>query len=100
MWKLWLDDERPCLYDESEGWVVARSSEEARGLVMRLGPPERMSLDHDLGGDDTAMVFVHWLSDNHFEKLPKWQIHSENPVGIENLKSFLRSWERVKNNFL
>lgn len=98
MWKLFLDDERPCPYAESEDWTVARSTEEAKILVMQMGPPERMSLDHDLGGDDTAMVFVRWLSDNHFEKLPDWQIHSANPVGSENLKAFLLSWERVKNN--
>lgn len=96
MWKLWLDDERPCLYPESEGWVIARSSDEAKTLVLRHGPPVEMSLDHDLGGDDTSMVFVKWLSDNHFDTLPEWQIHSANVVGAENLKSYLRSWERAK----
>lgn len=93
MWNLWLDDLRPCPY---EGWRIARSTEEAKTLVTDLGPPTTMSLDHDLGGDDTAMRFVRWLSDVHFETIPDWQIHSANPVGRDNLRSFLLSWERSR----
>lgn len=94
MWNLWLDDERPCPHEEA-AWVIARTSEEAKALVVSHGPPEEMSLDHDLGGEDTAMIFVRWLADNHFTTQPVWRVHSQNPVGKANLESFLHSWTRA-----
>jgi hypothetical protein len=93
MWKLWLDDERRCPHED---WKVARSTDEAKALVTEFGPPAAMSLDHDLGGEDTAMVFLRWLSENYFEQLPLWRVHSANPVGKENLRAFLLSWEKAK----
>jgi hypothetical protein len=90
-WNLWLDDERPCPHEE---WQIAKSTEEAKKLVLSLGPPDRMSLDHDLGGNDTSMLFVRWLSENYFQQMPLWRVHSANPVGKANLESFMGSWAR------
>jgi hypothetical protein len=52
-----------------------------------------MSLDHDLGGDETVMQILHWMSENFYELgPPAWTIHSANPVGRQNMESFLKSW--------
>lgn len=90
-WKLWLDDERPV----PEGFRGALSSQEALDLIGVLGPPELMSLDHDLGGDDTTMVFLRGLSEV-LESPPRYRVHSANPVGRENILAFLRSWEKSR----
>jgi hypothetical protein len=88
-WKLWLDDERPA----PVGYLHAKSTDQALAMVVELGAPEFMSLDHDLGGNDTAMVFVRKLSEI-LNAPPKYQVHSANPVGVQNLLSLLSSWER------
>jgi hypothetical protein len=88
-WKLFLDDLRDPPFS---GFVIARSTSEAKQLVVEKGPPSSMSLDHDLGGDDTAMVFLKWLSENYFDSPPGFQVHSANPVGADNIVSFMNSW--------
>ena len=75
----------------------AASSAEAIQIVQNLGYPEMMDLDHDLGGNDTAMIFVKWLFENGKDsnlRPPAWRIHSKNPIGVANLQSYLSSWER------
>ena len=41
------------------------------------------------------MVFLKWLSDNYFEYPPKWAVHSANPVGRDNINSYMNSWHKV-----
>lgn len=94
-WKLYLDDER-CPSDS--GWMIARSSEDAKKLVVDLGMPEKMSLDHDLGGADTTMVFLRWLYnfsyENKINNVPEYVVHSANPIGSKNIVSFMESWKK------
>ena len=45
-WKLFLDDERN---PESDDWIIARSAQEAKDLVMAKGCPNFIAFDHDLG---------------------------------------------------
>ncbi len=98
-WCLFLDDLRNPgdVYEDMTGWVVARSSLEAMDLVRDRGIPGLISLDHDLGGDDTAMHFLKWLAYEHWteeEPVPGYAVHSANPVGALNLDSFMDSWKR------
>ena len=105
MWNLWLDDQCRELLDENvpgvfvrpipRGYIGCASTDEAIAMVEELGPPEFMDLDHDLGGDDNAMKFLRWLSDNHFHSIPDYCVHSRNPVGKENIISFMDTWERI-----
>ncbi len=81
--KLWVDDLRPAPNDT---WDVAKTSEEALTLLrVRVGPYKEISLDHDLGGSDTTMPVVEWL----YWKSRNWpkdiSIHTQNPVGRDNL---------------
>lgn len=89
-WSLWLDDERLAL----PGFYQAESIVKAQDLVTSYGPPAFMSLDHDLEGEKTSMDFIKWLSQNYFDLPPKYTVHSANPVGKENIISFMENWKR------
>lgn len=87
--KLWVDDLRPPPNDE---WGVAVSS---GGAIYALGLwPDaitEISLDHDLGGDDTTRPVVLWMAEND-----RWpavvRIHTANPVGREWLAGMVERY--------
>jgi hypothetical protein len=93
---LWLDDLRPLPEDATDEWKVAVSSAEAIELTHLYGPPSVMSLDHDLSGDDTSMVYLKWLAENHFDCMFSFRVHSANPVGKKNIQSYIDSWHRSR----
>lgn len=105
MYKIWLDDIRN---PKTDGWEIARSVDEAKKIVERKGLHELdyISFDHDLGENETAMSFVHWLIDldmqmaNTERQLPKsfwFNVHSQNPVGTRNIESLLICYLTRKN---
>ena len=91
-YKLFIDDLRDPVTND---WKVARSSAEAKDIVVEFGIPNEIAFDHDLGGDDTSIVFINWLINEMLDedlKLPegfKFSIHSMNPIGVENIKSLM-----------
>jgi hypothetical protein len=95
-YKLFIDDERWPI-DDGTTWVIARSSADAITAVECLGVPEYISYDHDLGGDDTSIKFIWWLINAYLDKkittFPiNYYVHSQNPVGAENIRSLLFSF--------
>ena len=94
--KIWVDDLRP---PPDDSWEWAKTSLEALGWLWHVRMCyedchiEVMSLDHDLGGDDTTRPIVLWMCENNF-----WPdevvVHSANPVGIDWLEGMI---ERYKN---
>lgn len=91
-YKLFIDDERN---SPDNTWVVVRSSDQAMDYIKNNGWPEFISFDHDLGGDDTTIVFLKKLIniwDNN--KIPEYKVHSANPVGTKNIISFMKSWKK------
>lgn len=88
-WHLFLDDER---FPISPHWFVARNSYQAIYAVQKWGMPESMALDHDLGGEDTTMVFLdklqEFLENGGVEFPPdfEYSVHSQNPVGAKNIE--------------
>lgn len=105
MWTLFLDDEREfrITYPDYQGKVIpARSTEQAKLLVESYGCPEMLLLDHDLGGDDTSLHFLRWLAEwvrddkkaSVIVENLDYRIHSANPIGKENIKSFMESWKK------
>lgn len=110
-WQLFLDDIRnpediypggaPFLPGDGCSWTVARSTEEAKALVLAQGIPELCSFDHDLGGDDTVMVFLNWLVREYWNGdaslIPVFHTHSANPVGRQNIRAFMGSWQASTN---
>ena len=95
---LFIDDER---FPVDSSFVVVRSSAEAMDWVKANGIPQHICFDHDLGGDDTSMVFLkqlsEWMMDN-WKTFPEgfsYGIHSQNPVGRENIKGWMTNMLRV-----
>lgn len=76
---LWVDDLRPA----PDGWTWAKTSSEALAILAEH-TPKAISLDHDLGGDDTTRPIVRWMAEHN-----RWPqtiaIHTRNPVGREYL---------------
>lgn len=91
-YRLFIDDLR---FLTTPDWFVARNSYEAISALYLYGCPSEIAFDHDLGGQDTAMVFVKKFADMLIDEeisLPegfKYSVHSANPVGAENIKSFM-----------
>ena len=98
-WDLWLDDQ---LDDENcpnrhtpKGFIGAKSSEEAKNLVLQRGLPRHMDLDHDLGGDDNVRIFLKWLSEDYYPaKIPTFEVHSANVMAGPWISSFIKSWRQ------
>lgn len=86
-------------------WVIIRDTRDAISTVKATGRmPDRLALDHDLGElpdgtVDTVPVFLKWLANEfYFEvggKIPEYTIHSANPVGAANMRSFMESWKKA-----
>jgi hypothetical protein len=109
-WTLFLDDERSpddvklqSLKLGTGSIRIARSTQEAQQLVETHGLPTAVSLDFDLGGDDTAFKFLWWWVNGHMDD--KWdlaqiesiQVHSANPEGAKKLISLWENFCRVKS---
>ena len=101
-WKLWLDDQLDDT-DKPERWVPvgylgAKTSEEAKKLVLTNGLPEIMDLDFDLGivdGQiDTAEPFLRWLANEYYDTPPEYHVHSRNNQGAPWIKSWMDSWKK------
>ena len=98
---MYLDDIRNP--KTNKDWVILRNSEEAINYVKQNGMSSFASFDHDLGGDDTAMIFIKWLIDYDLENDGKiipadfqWNVHSANPVGVKNIDGILKSYMLFK----
>ena len=61
---------------------------------------EFISFDHDLGegktGFDCAKFLVEFCLDNGVLEI-NFQVHSQNPVGKENIEKLLANFNRLKN---
>lgn len=106
---LWLDDIRdPFVYD----WLISYAPDFANGegkvvwvktfngFVSHIkfkGIPDMISFDHDLGeiksGYDCAKWLVDYCLDNKIP-VPKFGVHSANPVGAENIRMLLNNYSK------
>ncbi len=93
--KLWVDDVRP---PAERGWYWARTSREALWILTTLKEHghelEAMSLDHDLGHDDTTRPIVLWMCENEWWP-QEVRVHSANPVGVEWLEGMIERYKPV-----
>jgi len=91
--KLWVDDLRPPPpeWDDDE-WDWAKTSAIAIGCLMS-DVYDEMSLDHDLGGDDTTRPIVLWLCENSWCWPERVVVHSANPVGREWLEGMIARYK-------
>ena len=96
-YNLYLDDLRN---QRTDGWVVVRSYEEFVGVIERIGAPDEISFDHDLGWDEVNNVenksgydCAKWLVDKGIV-IEKFNVHSANPVGAANIKGLLENFRK------
>ena len=94
---LYLDD----LRTTPEGFERVYNYEEFVEYLERKGLPDFISFDHDLGEDlsgyDCAKYLVAYCLE-HQRSLPDYQVHSQNPVGRENIERLLENFRRVEFN--
>ena len=91
--KIWVDDIRT---PPDDTWVWAKNSFHAKMFLIGAKSKdgvEIMSLDHDLGGDDTTRPVVLWCCENNFWP-GKVVVHTANPVGREWLEGMIERYKR------
>lgn len=112
-WKLFIDDERVpndvtwgASYKENEDyrdgtWVIARDWAEVFELISTFGMPNVISFDHDLGKNKlTGYEITKHLCNLDMDASDKYSfpsdfsflIHSKNPVGAENIRTYLENY--------
>jgi len=99
---MYLDDIRNPTTDKN--WVVVRSTAEAVEFVFNNHKMTKFaSFDHDLGGEDTAILFIKWLIDYDLDNDGtiidldfSWNVHSANPVGSNNINGLLKNYMNFK----
>ncbi len=101
-YKLWIDDQ----WDEPEmffrhppkDYIPASSSLEAIEIINKFGfLPKEISFDHDLGENDTSIIFINYIIENYYNyEIPEYKVHSANPVGKANIISKMESWRKSK----
>lgn len=93
---LYLDDLRPT----PEGFERVYDYEEFIAFISKNGMPEFISFDHDLGlgktGLDCAKWLVEFCLDNQVP-LPEFTVHSQNPVGKENIEMLLNNLKKFQS---
>ena len=95
MVKLYIDDLRDPPTDD---FVVVRSSDQAIAYIEQNGIPSFISFDHDLGGDDTAMVVVNYIIEAVLDQVVDFPddfsflVHSANPIGAVNIECKLSNF--------
>lgn len=92
--KLWVDDLRN---PPDSTWTVARTSRDAIEVLSAVDPPpEVMSLDHDLGFDDTTRAVVLWLCDHPKRWPPEVRVHAQSFLGRRWLLGLIEQYKPVK----
>lgn len=93
--KLFLDDIRN---PPDDSWVVVRTAEECM-RILQTEKVELCSLDHDLGenvptGYDVLAWFEECIYSGYPFHIPRFIVHSANPVGRERMEMAIESIER------
>jgi Cyclic-phosphate processing Receiver domain len=99
--RVWLDDLRPA----PPGFDVHVTTANEAIALLKTGSVTHLSLDHDLGdpANGTGYEVARWVEEHAFrwaeqaaDGLPPltWNIHSQNPVGVENMTRAMRNADR------
>lgn len=119
-YNLFLDDCRKSSFlDTVLAWETVRNYDQFVSIISERGLPDLISFDHDLadehytvGGETNYTQFdyskvkektgfhcAQWLVYYCLDKqlpLPRWQVHSMNPCGKENIEKLLQGFEKFQ----
>lgn len=102
-YNLFLDDVRlPNMFlNDTKHWAIVRNYNQFVDLIQKRGLPDFISFDHDLADEHyvqlvdysqfkekTGYDCAKWLIEycvNTKQLLPKYQVHSMNPIGSRNI---------------
>lgn len=94
---LFLDDVRPT----PNGFYRVYDYKGFTGFILKNGMPDFISFDHDLGegrsGFDCAKFLVEYCLDHNIPWI-HFQVHSQNPVGKQNIESLLHNFNKIMNS--
>lgn len=103
-------------------WKIVRSYKQFVGQIIRKGLPLRVSFDHDLADEHYAEYLAStrdgkfnynnvkektgyhcckWLIEYCLQRdlpFPEYYIHTQNPIGKQNIKSLIDSYKKVCKN--
>lgn len=93
--KIWLDDERN---PPDNTWLHTKHVYQAWHFI-KNGIVNEISFDHDLGerevtGNSLAKRIEEYLFLNELPRII-WHVHSQNPVGRQNIISTMQSCDRM-----
>lgn len=102
-WLLFIDDERFPV-DDGQNWKIARNLDETIALIREFGVPVHIAFDHDLGeGQPNGLEITQKMIEMDLDKeidIPQdmtFYVHSQNPVGRENIHSLLGNYLDFKH---
>jgi hypothetical protein len=105
---MFIDDERDPPDDGNE-WIIIRSFNEWSEWVNAVGHmgylPNYVSFDHDLGEELNGyhiardMVALDMEGRIIFQEGFDWYVHSQNPVGRDNINGLLKSFFNFRKKF-
>ena len=105
--RMYLDDLR---IPVEEFDFVVRSYDEAISIIKKYGVPKFISFDHDLGADEngkllkTGYDLAKWIVEADLDNsytIPSdftYKVHSQNPVGKQNIVFLLDGYLKFKDN--
>ena len=98
-WSMWLDDQLDDPATPSrrvpEGFFGAKSTVEALVLIAKMGMPNFIDFDFDLGDNDTALSFLYELQFRYpVGPFFDYAVHSRNVYAKQTIDSFVKSWKR------
>lgn len=99
-YKMFIDDER----FPAERMDIFRSYGAAVSWMESHGCPSYISFDHDLADEKTGYDIAKWIVDTDIELDGKFMpddfsfyVHSQNPVGRDNINALIKGYIRHKN---
>ncbi len=91
--RLYVDDIRNPGPELGDGWdtdwTVARTSREAIA-ILEQGNVVELTLDHDLGGNDTGYKVICWIEEHNVWPADGVFCHSANPVGWRRIMDVVK----------
>lgn len=84
-------------------FIISRNYDQTVNLINQYGIPEFISFDHDLGDSKDGYEIARFMIEQDldgkkcFPSNFSFYVHSQNPIGKENIQNILMSYMRFKD---